>query len=50
MVQPKKRRVVPLVKVRHDGQFRVQRAYHQLWRWAIKEENEIKLDQKEIKE
>ena len=50
MVQPKKRKVEPCVKVRHDGQFHVQRAYQQLWRWALKEEKEIKSKEKERKE
>lgn len=50
MVHPKKRTVVITIKVRHDGQSRVQRAYQQLWRWAMKEEKENKSKQQERKE
>ena len=50
MAHPKKRTVKTINKIRHDGQWRVQRAYQQLWRWAMKTENENKTKQQERKE
>jgi hypothetical protein len=50
MVQSKKRTVVSINKVKHDGQGRVHRAYRQLWRWALKAEKENKTNQPERKE
>ena len=50
MVRPKKRTVVTVVKQKHDGQQRVQQAYHQLWRWVVKAQKEPKSEPTQIKE
>jgi len=50
MARAKNRKLVTVVKVRHDGPSRLQRAYHQLWRWVKQSEVEDIVKSNENKE